>query len=1061
MRGFLLELRKFRPEDRQRFDRAPTSLNSYARSDVPLLLIASAASQHSMKRGESRDARGPEPGHNVNGQSGGTEYSRHYMSSQRSTAHPSPYHSGSSHSPFSQMSGQGRMPYAHTPLASQHQYHSNSPIGPFGYHGASAGPSSPSLNRTENTDGTASAGPSHTSSHPGQRHTSPSASPHASNSTIEHPSNAANAPSASSQAVKQNGTKVSCLECRSSKVKCMPQTTSSRQSLGQPGLRCARCQRLDKACVFEKHKRGRKPDSWTYSRLEKQLESLLTELRSDKDTSRKASAEDDDPDTSTRDDSTIFEEPAQKRLRTETAEILSNWRASSTNAGSKSDRIAALSRALEGRPSAREDESAKQSDTQSQTDIQVKKEDPLPETGLPSLSNPLKLLAQASAGGEEFETFGESIRSAAGTSGSRPVTRNGDPKTTSPRLANRMAPGAPLGRGAQDGLGIYEEKLENGPELDPISQELISLEHAQYLWSIFLDKLSHPLMLLDSNIYTFEYTRPRSSMLLSVGLALTARYVPATPDFPTDVIADDIDKHVLEKIIPTLIMQGKRSQHCAKALMLLAAYNGQSIPLSEDRSFSYVSWAFSMSVELDLNRRLFSMSADQTDEVLQRTLRERERTFLEAWAYSFSIALHHGRRCNLSIHDPVVTAASQWHRSPFAIPEDAGLVSNIQLRQLIARNLDYFLQHVAPAMPKTSADGPPDQACRLLLEFHRRSITADLDAWHATWVVPVVSEARPFRLHSTAYYHAYATLILHSLPMKHGTENEPCLKPFSDQAHRAALSVVAYFLRLPEDQIIWGHNSIHVTVGFAVVYALRETDPAVSVAEMVEKVIERMEMAGNVTAHRRSFAMGVAKFLRRMLRVRCLRRDSKNGSQDGQSNADAGANVSQGASTSIAPAATQDNVEGGLSSAPSAASGLGSTAPSFASNSDVSAAPTTQTQYSFAPMANMFDPTVGLDSSQNANGLFDPPAGTFNANHLPNSSASNNSDLANLFADLPAQTGAGDDQSQTAMMDNLMMNHPIGVQFNSLLGQNADWSNDWSFFLPGGSGGNQHDGQQG
>lgn len=990
----------------------------------------------------------------------------------------------------------GRIAYSHH----ESPYPSTSYSGSFAYSNPSAGSLSPSIARNDAIG----------------RDPSPSSSSFDNATTLDGPSRNQHHTSESHPSTTRaaGATKVSCLECRSSKVKCLPQNPEQQVGLGQPGIRCARCHRLDKACVFEKHKRGRKPDSWKYGRLEKQLESILSELRSDRDGTAAASknaantvsdGNDDDPSQQGRDSPGSMEEPTQKRLRTETAQILSDWRASSAaSGGSKAERVAALSRALDQQrhDSDGDDPTAGPSSSSPSTSHHpVKRQDPLPETGLPSLSNPLKLLAQASAGDEEFGADAEMDRSVTDGNTSRPTTRNGlASKQTSPHIPNRRAFIAPPGRTIPpDRLGIYDEKLENGADLDPISQGLISIDNAHYLWSIFLDKLSHPLMLLDSNIYTFDYTRPRSSMLLSVGLALAARFIPSTPERPTAVIADDIDKHVLQKIIPTIIMEGKRSVHCAKALMLLAAYNGQSIPLSEDRSFTYVSWAFTMSVELDLNRRLSSMSADQNDETLQRTLRERERTFLEAWAYSFSIALHHGRRCNLSVHDPVVAAASQWHRSPFAIPEDAGLVSNIQLRQLIARNLDYFLQHVAPAMPKTAADGPPDQACRLLLEFHRRSITSDLDGWHATWVVPVVSEARPFRLHSTAYYHAYATLILHSLPMKHGTENEPVLKPFSDQAHQAALSVVAFFLRLPQEQIIWGHNSIHVTVGFAVVYALREAEPGVSIVEMVEQVIERMETAGNVTPHRRSFASGVARFLKKVLRVHCMRKNSS-----ATTGANGGSDASRRPSTTnatTAAAAAASPLPAAAAGDATRLTGMTTYTPSVASSSaspDASAitapAPLTDSSGGDGSLSNSvphihgngneaaaaagavtsnappygFGPNLfGSVPHHPGSGIFPTPSTAYdttttttNSSSTSSSSALHNHDAANLadlFVDLPPHTmPAADqmaDQSPAAMMDTLMMNHPIGVQFNSLLGQNSEWGNDWSFFLPGGGGG--------
>lgn len=103
--------------------------------------------------------------------------------------------------------------------------------------------------------------------------------------------------------------KVFCLKCCASKVKCIPCFNDDTA-----GSTCARCSRLQKDCVYVKHKRGRKPEPIRFGELEKKLESILQELRAEKEGRRWS--EDDVQDDA---------EPEAKSVRAETTEILTNW----------------------------------------------------------------------------------------------------------------------------------------------------------------------------------------------------------------------------------------------------------------------------------------------------------------------------------------------------------------------------------------------------------------------------------------------------------------------------------------------------------------------------------------------------------------------------------------------------------------------------------------------------------------------------------------------------------------------------------------------------------------
>lgn len=853
-----------------------------------------------------------------------------------------------------------------------------------------------------------------------------------------------------------------------------------------------------------------------YSRLERQLQGLLAELRSDKqDETLSKHSQDSD----------------RQRLRGLTSDILNEWEQGRGVNGS-----ASTSSSRREPPTASPSVIKASTYSSPHLPLTLRGEDNLSDSGLPSLSNPLKLLVQASedhAGDIDGRDDEEGVTSYHTNERKGDVSRQHIRRRLHVPRRESLAQRSSFQGPSFAPRGLYDADHDNAPELDPISVGILTLSQAQHLWSVFLIRLSHPLILLDPKLYTFDYVRPRSAMLLCVAVGLAARFVTPSPTLPTPAIAEALDKHILSKIIPTILLDGKRSVHIIKAFTLLAAYNGWAA-LGEDRSFSYVSWAWSMCVELDLNRRMVSLQADPQDEMLQRKLRERERTYLICWTYSFSIALHTGRRCSLSLHDPMIAAAKEWHHSPYALREDAGLVSNVQLRQLIARNLDYYTSHVAPLMPKapdpsarpsSTNDTQPDPACRLLLDFHGRSITEDLDAWHATWVMPTslghhhhadrigdgstehddsAQSSQPFRLRTTAFYHAYASLILHSLPLRHGSGNaaddqDVSLRRFTEQAQHAALSVIAFFLRLDLELLTTSHNSIFLTAGFAAVYALlrgsrdrindaqrrgSDGDEIKKIEVLIEQVVERMEEAGKVTEHRHSFASQQAEFLRRIVRLQGIKRRSRpvpgmNQQQVAESVAQprAGTTRSHAASTSSAdhdaPSSRHVHTANGNGVAPNPAAdeagnglfdGSGSadmprTYPhSTASQVGQQGPSLSQQGNRYAQHAQHYHGSSGSSSNGNNNVFgadldFDlalglDVGGNNNNSHTTASSLSggNAGASSGLYASLGGSgggsvgSGSAMGGSPDALMDTLMMNNPIGLHLNSLL---APDPNDW------------------
>ncbi|SPO37635.1 uncharacterized protein PSFLO_03110 [Pseudozyma flocculosa] len=674
--------------------------------------------------------------------------------------------------------------------------------------------------------------------------------------------------------------KVSCLECRASKVKC------------SGGSTCSRCKRLKRSCEYRSHKRGRKSDNSKIQRLESTVSSLTHALN----------------------------------------QINAHASCSSSIAT----------------PTA---------------------EDPdQPDNlGLPTLSNPLKLLAQASDSARDrdlllLQTQSSSLgnrpspstasrkrkasinaaRPFHGGHGSggdddnddndddhdehchhlrsrsqeqhhtRPPRNHASPRsmTLSTHPSSSTRPFGPARGKNYFANGLYVPKLDLDPLFDPIAQRVLDHAQAARLFDFFMLEINPQLTLLDPHLHTFAHVRNTSLLLLSATCWIAAKFLPDCAKAATE-----LEARMRDVLLPSILLDGYRSAEIAQAFIILATYHPPTDTLAEDRSWTYIGFGIRVASELDMNSNLLHLPpARAADENLARRLRNRERTWLNLWLSETSLSQHMGRRPTLAI-DPVVKGCRHWHLDQFALPEDKAIVAVVQLRLLLSRNIELFdtLDVALPPPPsRGTCDERDRQRTRSLsqLDFFRRTISTDLDSWLAIWTdrhvpspssshsnpaVATSADGAPQRLKKAKLYYWYARLMLNTLPLKCSHLPRSALLPVYRDAYLAATSYLDLFLTtMVPHNLRFGHNSTIVTPTYCAIFALRlvssssaaaaansdnrgqrqgsEVDVEVDAEaafELVSRYVGALEEAGNVTAHRQGAAGSYAPYLQTVLaRVR-------------------------------------------------------------------------------------------------------------------------------------------------------------------------------------------------
>ncbi|SOV06321.1 related to LEU3 - Zinc-finger transcription factor [Ustilago sp. UG-2017a] len=603
--------------------------------------------------------------------------------------------------------------------------------------------------------------------------------------------------------------KVSCQSCREAKVKCVPSnpvdSSTCRSGLGCDstavvgGGACTRCLKLERECFYRTHKRGRKPGKIKLQQILRRLEVLDRTLAEIKELNKEVGDQDAD---------SLIETLSWQLHR---SKFFSKGFLDPSSSGlvnldpEKEARVSPVSNTARGvveglgmNASVAKEMGKGRSDFNMLVDLEDHASVARVPDEFPTLSNPLKLLAQASS--EESERrrhplASSSLRTESTTSSDEDQPELASRKrlrpTSSPhrtQVACHQTNTAGAAKRKQDeqqsfvkaksvhgwaktyfSRGAFHPVYDNRPEFDPIDQGLMTHRQAERLIGDFYQAFGTFMHIFDPALATITYIRKHSAFLLTVICSLAAEFNAGQSDRRDR--RDRRDREEVEKenrelahrlrnhyegMITWITSGDYKNVEMAQAFYLLASYRDMSESAMSDQTWLFLGTAIRIATELGCNLVCYSYAIPNTSspdgketgrEHYQRQLRNTERLWLNLWNLEKTLASQTGQRMHLA-DEGVIATCSRWYRMPLALKQDEALVAQVELRRIMIGCGEAFNTHVLPSLRARRTDGHPSTGedhvleaverdqLSLQLSYFRNSVHIDLKRWQERWLPP-------------------------------------------------------------------------------------------------------------------------------------------------------------------------------------------------------------------------------------------------------------------------------------------------------------------------------------
>ncbi|GAC94732.1 hypothetical protein PHSY_002305 [Pseudozyma hubeiensis SY62] len=340
--------------------------------------------------------------------------------------------------------------------------------------------------------------------------------------------------------------------------------------------------------------------------------------------------------------------------------------------------------------------------------------------------------------------------------------------------------------------GAFHPVYDNRPEFDPIDRRLLTTSQATRLISSFYSSFGTFMHIFDPALSTFAYIRKHSAFLLTVICAISAEF-ESSPDpvvqRESAGLAVVLRKHY-EGILTWICSGDYKNVEMAQAFFLLASYRPMADSATADQTWLYLGTAIRIATELGCNLVCYSytntsrVQGEQEREHYTRQLRNTERLWINLWNLEKTLASQTGQRMHLA-DEGVVATCSRWHGMDYALRQDEVLVAQVELRRVMMRMVDVFHTHVmkslgsrariANAATTTTRDNEEDledsaegDQLSLQLSYFRNSVDMDLKRWQERWLSssPINPSTPPTPLQITGPLSLdYAALVTYALPL--------------------------------------------------------------------------------------------------------------------------------------------------------------------------------------------------------------------------------------------------------------------------------------------------------
>ncbi|KAG7092200.1 hypothetical protein E1B28_008568 [Marasmius oreades] len=213
---------------------------------------------------------------------------------------------------------------------------------------------------------------------------------------------------------------------------------------------------------------------------------------------------------------------------------------------------------------------------------------------------------------------------------------------------------------------------------DPVSIGLMDEDQAKVLFDLIFLRLNPFINLFDPSLHSAPYVRKKSPFLFTVLLMAGCKFFRPDLFKNCQKLANDLAVRAF--------LEAWKSVEVVQAFACLTYWRDPD----DNRTWTYIGYACRMAVELDLNRYVAHPPPHETD--LQfRERRNRERTYLILFVHDRSLSTSTGRNWMLP-EDEFIRHATNWHEHGVEgiRPEDVIVCAFVQLRHIAAETTETF-----------------------------------------------------------------------------------------------------------------------------------------------------------------------------------------------------------------------------------------------------------------------------------------------------------------------------------------------------------------------------------
>ncbi|KAJ8078494.1 hypothetical protein PM082_012776 [Marasmius tenuissimus] len=412
-----------------------------------------------------------------------------------------------------------------------------------------------------------------------------------------------------------------CTTCRAAKMKCVGADDGQKQ--------CQRCKRAGVECIFEKHRRGRKPGS-KLSEASKMLRRLEKGLNTAK-------------------------------LRSQTSETGSSF--------------ADGSRPIPHDRYGRDDHL-----TSAGTHFPSNELPPLTFPGPFGQSGgyPPSTTSSRTADMDEDDDPGRTEDTIYPAKLIRCADRRHSFFRTILNPEQSPAPGPSSARSTSPLSQSNTTLFGTGDVQDPVSSGLIDENQAKVLFDLLFLRLNPFINMFDPSLHSVPYVRKKSPFLFTVLLMAGCKFFEPKSFKACQKLANELAVKAF--------MESWKSVEVVQAFACLTYWRDSD----DNRTWTYIGYACRMAVELGLNQYVPPGSLHETD-LQYRERRNKERTYLILFVHDRSLSTQTGKNWMLP-EDEFIRHSMNWHEHGLGgiRPEDVIVSAFVQLRHIAAETTETF-----------------------------------------------------------------------------------------------------------------------------------------------------------------------------------------------------------------------------------------------------------------------------------------------------------------------------------------------------------------------------------